>query len=39
MENEIIKQIRSEAADIFMSSVEAVNPYHAVKRFVSVGRR
>jgi len=36
MENEIIKQIRSEAADIFKSSVEAVNPYHAVKRFVRV---
>jgi len=36
MENEIIKQIRSEAADIFMSSLEAVNPYHAVKRFVRV---
>ena len=36
MENEIIKQIRSEAADIFKSSVEAVNPYHAVKRFVHV---
>lgn len=36
MENEIIKQIRSEATDIFKSSVEAVNPYHAVKRFVRV---
>ena len=36
MENEIIKQIRSEAADIFKSSVEAVNPYHAVRRFVHV---
>ncbi len=36
MDNEVIKQIRSEAADIFKSSVEAVNPYHAVKRFVRV---
>jgi len=36
MEDEIIKQIRSEAADIFRSSVEAVNPRHAVKRFVRV---
>ena len=36
MGNEIIKQIRSEATDIFKASVEAVNPYHAVKRFVHV---
>lgn len=36
MENEIVKQVRSEAADIFKNSVEAVNPYHAVKRFIRV---
>jgi len=34
MEYETIRQIRSEAADIFKSAVQAVNPYRAVKRFV-----
>ena len=36
MEDNLLKQIRSEAKEIFTSSVKAVDPYHAVKRFVRV---
>ena len=36
MEDNLLKQIRSEAEEIFKSSVKAVDPYNAVKRFVRV---
>jgi len=36
MKSNIIKQVYSEAEEIFRGSVEAVNPYHAVRRFVRV---
>ncbi|MBL7204594.1 MAG: DUF4147 domain-containing protein, partial [Desulfobacteraceae bacterium] len=36
MENKILKQMRFEAEEIFRRSVEAVNPYDAVRRFVRV---
>lgn len=36
MEENLLKQIRSEAEEIFKSSVKAVDPYNAVKRFVRV---
>jgi glycerate 2-kinase len=36
MKSDIIKQVHSEAEEIFRGSVEAVNPYHAVRRFVRV---
>jgi len=32
----LLKQMRSEAVEIFRSSLEPVNPYQAVKRFVHV---
>ncbi len=34
MDEDIIKQMHSEAVEIFNSSIEAVDPYQAVKRFV-----
>jgi len=36
MDDNLLKQIRSEAEEIFKSSVKAVDPYNAVKRFVRV---
>ena len=36
MGEKLLKQMRSEAEEIFRSSLEAVDPYHAVKRFVRV---
>ncbi|MBL7173566.1 MAG: glycerate kinase [Desulfobacteraceae bacterium] len=36
MENKTIKEMRSEAEDIFKCAVAAVNPYDAVRRFVRV---
>ena len=36
MEDNLLKQIRSEAEEIFKSAVKAVDPYDAVKRFVRV---
>jgi glycerate 2-kinase len=36
MDDNLLKQIRSEAEEIFKSSVKAVDPYSAVKRFVRV---
>ena len=36
MDNKLLKEIRSEAEEIFKVSVEAVNPDHAVRRFVRV---
>ena len=34
MDDNLLKQMRSEAEEIFKSSVKAVDPYNAVKRFV-----
>jgi glycerate 2-kinase len=34
MDEELLKQMRSEAEEIFRSSLAAVDPYQAVKRFV-----
>ena len=34
MDEKLLKQMRSEAEEIFKSSLAAVNPYQAVKRFV-----
>jgi hydroxypyruvate reductase len=34
MEDNLLKQMRTEAEEIFKHSVKAVDPYHAVKRFV-----
>jgi hydroxypyruvate reductase len=36
MDANLLKQMRSEAEEIFKSSVKAVDPYNAVKRFVRV---
>jgi glycerate 2-kinase len=36
MDNDPIEKIRSEAVDIFRSSVEAVDPYRAVRRFLRI---
>ncbi len=36
MYNKLIKQMRSDAEEIFKASLEAVNPYQSVKRFVRV---
>ena len=34
MEDNLLKQMRTEAKEIFTSSIKAVDPYHAVKHFV-----
>ena len=34
--NELLQQMRSDAKKIFQASLEPVNPYNAVRRFVSV---
>ena len=36
MDEKLIKQMRIEAKEIFVSSLKAVDPYQAVKRFVRV---
>ena len=36
MDDRHLRQMRLEAAEIFMSSIEAVDPYRAVKRFVHI---
>jgi hydroxypyruvate reductase len=36
MDEKLLKQLRSDAQEIFKSSLEAVDPYQAVKRFVHV---
>lgn len=36
MSEKLLKQIRSEALEIFNASLQAVNPYQAVQRFVQV---
>ena len=36
MDEKFLKQMRSEAEEIFKGSLEAVDPYLAVKRFVRV---
>ena len=36
MDEKLLKQIHSEAREIFQSSLEAVDPYKAIKRFVHV---
>jgi len=34
MDENLLKQMRSEAEQLFQVSIERVNPYEAVKRFV-----
>ena len=36
MNENVLKQMRSEAEEIFRASLGAVNPYQAVKRFVRI---